>query len=72
MTLFKNRVILYSADMKSILATGILNFLGENTLLKTWGLQATINRTPYQIKSLDQVQAYDEEKLRIEHSFKLT
>lgn len=39
---------------------GILEFLGYNTLVPTWGLQATVNRLPIQHVSLDDIKVLDE------------
>lgn len=62
MNLIGKEVILLDDEMNNILAAGILSFIGENKMIN-WDLQVTINRTPYKIKSKDQVIPYDEEVL---------
>jgi len=39
---------------------GILEFLGHNENMPSWGLQATVNRLPIQHVSLDKIKVLDE------------
>lgn len=64
MSLIGKKVILLNPKLNDILAVGKLVFLGKNENLN-WELQATINRTPYQIESGDQVVEFSERLMRI-------
>ena len=62
--LLNKKVMLLEYNSKKVIATGTLYFLGKNENLN-WKLQATINRTPFEINSYDQIVEYDENKIRL-------
>ena len=57
-TLIGKRVLIKTD--KGVEVGGILEFLGYNEHMPTWGLQATIGRMPIQHVSLDNIKVLDE------------
>lgn len=54
------KVILLDSTLKRLLTSGNLYFIGRNEMLE-WDKQVTVGRTPYKIKSWEQVVEYNEE-----------
>lgn len=52
---FLNKIVLVSDAIDKKPVGGLCEYIGINEYLK-WGLQITVDRTPIQIKSLDQIQ----------------
>lgn len=65
-SLIGTRVILLDKDLENVLAVGILYFYGKNEYLEGWDLQATIDRSPYQLDNSKQVMPFNNELLRYE------